>query len=571
MSIATNAEILALLDRFQAVTAEDLESQWLEFKPWTDPRADMRLAAEYAACLANGDGGVIVFGVADQVRGRAKALHGVGRYDRDLWIRSIYDSTRPNLRVDIEELAIPEGTGRLLLVRVPKGGTLPHGTAKGLYQTRVGKNCMPLDPQGFLRSRVASGALDWSAQIAEGVTKSDLDPIEIERARGVLRREAPESPLLKLDDNRLLSGLGVVQAREVTHAGLLLFGREEVLTRLCPQHQVHYVYQTSATAVARNDSYRFGLLHIFERIENNFTGPANPEEELSLGFFKMRIPSYPVDAVREAVLNAVTHRDYLDPADVLVRHTAHELVITSPGGFIAGITPQNILRHEHATRNKLLAEVFEKLRLVERAGIGRSRMFIPILSYGKRAPRYETDGTRVTLRIFNGSYDERMATLVAKWRGEGREIGLDALLILAHLRENAFIDTTSAAELLQTLRDEARTILDALALPATGILDRRGHTRAATYHLTKSVAKDLLGKAAYTKTRGLDPIRYEEMVRAFVVDHGSVTPRECRQLLGLGESQSARVEISKLLNRWSRATGFLRREGKSPKVRYFPR
>jgi len=244
-------------------------------------------------------------------------------------------------------------------------------------------------------------------------------------------------------------------------------------------------------------------------------------------------------------------------------------LFNNPQRFLDAVA--GILRHEHATRNRLLAEAFEKLRLVERAGIGRSRMFIPILSYGKRAPRYETDGSRVTLRIYNGSYDQRMATLVAEWRGEEREIDLDALLILAHLRENAFIDTTSAAELLQAPRDDVRTILDALALPGTGILDRSGHTRAATYHLTKSMAKDLLGKAAYTKTRGLDPIRYAKMVRASVDDHGSITPRECRQLLGLGESQSARVEISKLLNRWSRATGFLRREGKSPKVRYFPR
>jgi ATP-dependent DNA helicase RecG len=95
-------------------------------------------------------------------------------------------------------------------------------------------------------------------------------------------------------------------------------------------------------------------------------------------------------------------------------------------------------------------------------------------------------------------------------------------------------------------------------------------TKAATYHLSKAVARDLLGKAAYTKTKGVDPIRYREMVRAFVTDHGSITPQECRELLGLGESHSARVEVSRYLKEWSGAEGFLRREGKPPKVRYFP-
>jgi len=127
---------------------------------------------------------------------------------------------------------------------------------------------------------------------------------------------------------------------------------------------------------------------------------------------------------------------------------ADQLVITSPGGFIAGITPENILRHEPVSRNRTLAEAFEKLRLVERAGIGRRRIFETMLAYGKKIPEYEADG-RVTLRIFDGSFDERTAALVARWRGEGREIGLDGLLILSFLRDHAFIDTLSAAKLLQ--------------------------------------------------------------------------------------------------------------------------
>jgi len=193
-----------------------------------------------------------------------------------------------------------------------------------------------------------------------------------------------------------------------------------------------------------------------------------------------------------------------------------------------------------------------------------------MLGYGKRIPKYEADG-RVTLRIFNGSFDERTATLVARWRGEGREIGLDGLLVLSYLKDNAFIDSLSAAELLQLPRDGARAVLDRLAHPETGFLERLGRAKGMTYHLARGVASDLHGKAAYTQTRGLDSIRYAEMVRAFVADHGSITPRECRILLGLGESKSAKVEVSRRLRAWSGEGGFLRREGKPPFVRYHPR
>ncbi|HEX6985893.1 MAG TPA: hypothetical protein VF170_10975, partial [Planctomycetaceae bacterium] len=114
-------------------------------------------------------------------------------------------------------------------------------------------------------------------------------------------------------------------------------------------------------------------------------------------------------------------------------------------------------------------------------------------------------------------------------------------------------------------------VLDQLAQPKTGILERRGKTKAATYHLNKAVASDLLGKAAYTKSKGVEPHRFREMVRTFVADHGSITPQECRELLGLGESKSARVEVSRYLREWSGPEGFLSREGKPPKVRYLPR
>ncbi len=569
MSIPTNPEILALLDHLDHSLGDDLETHWLDFKAWTGTREDLKTAVEYAVCMANADGGAVVFGVEDKTQGRA-AIHGAGNYNLDHWRQQIYNLTRPNLSVELDELTVPEGTGKLLVVRVPKGSSPPYGTAAGLFKKRVGKNCLPLDPQSFLRARVATGAVDWSGEPAEGVEVEDLDVVEIARAKNVLRRINPESELLKVREREFLTGLGALRGGKVTHTGLLLFGRERTIIERCPQHQVHYVYQTQPTSVARNDSFRSGLLNVLEQIEHAFSGPANPEHELSVGIHKLRIPAFSLESVREAVLNAVTHRDYLDPSEVLIRHAPRELVVTSPGGFLANISPQNILRAEPISRNRALAEAFEKLRLVERAGTGRLRIFIPLLSYGKRLPQYESDGTRVTLRIYDGSCDERMARLVAKWREDGRAIDLDGLLILTYLREHAFIDTLSASELLQLPRNAVRGVLDQFAQPTTGILERRGRTAAATFHLTKAVAGDLLGKAAYTKTKGINPIRFAEMVRAYVEDHGSITPQECRELLGLGESKTARVEISRLLKKWCGSEGFLRREGMPPKVRYFP-
>ncbi len=181
MSIPTTAEIRALLDRLETEVADDLESQWIDFKPWSNPKDDMRVAVETAVCFANAEGGVIVFGVADRTRGKAVAIHGAKGYDLDVWRRGIFDATRPNLAVTVEELVVKEGTGRLLIVRAAHGQGSLFGTVQGLYKQRVGKNCMPIDPASFARARVSTGAVDWSGEPAEEVDRDDLDPVEIAR------------------------------------------------------------------------------------------------------------------------------------------------------------------------------------------------------------------------------------------------------------------------------------------------------------------------------------------------------------------------------------------------------
>ena len=567
--IPTDQQILDLLDGLETQIADDLESKWLDFKPWIGPKEDMKLAAEYAVCFTNAEGGVVVFGVRDKKRGRTEAIQGVGKYELDKWQASIFQATKPGIDVELSELDVPEGTGKLLVMRVQPSDEL-HGTSQGLYKVRIGKNCMPVDSQEFNKAKVSTGAVDWSGQSADGVVLADLDKVEIARGRNILRAIQPTSDLLNLNDEEFLIGLGVIRKGAITNAGMLLFGTKTLIDRVCPQHQVHYVLQKSETEVLRNDSHKFGLLDCLQRIEQAFDGPSNPETEVSVGLLKLRIPSYPIDVIREGLLNAVTHRDYTDPGEVLIRQTERKVSITSPGGFLGGITPENILRQEPVSRNRTLAEAFEKLRLVERAGVGRRRIFVPTLSYGKQAPEYRTDGTRVTLRIYDGTFDEPMALLIAKWGQEGRTIDLDSLLLLSWLKDYSFIDTQSAAKLLQLSPEEALGILDRLANPKTGILERRGKTKAATFYLMKHVARDLHGKAAYTKAKGIDPIRYEEMVRAFVKDHGSISPQECRELFGLGEAASARMQTSRLLKGWSdEETGFLQDNGESGSKRRY--
>ncbi|MCH2222134.1 MAG: ATP-binding protein [Dechloromonas sp.] len=198
MGIPDNQEILAMLDRLDGCVADDLENSFVDFKAWSGVKEAQKLAGEYACCFANASGGVVIFGVDDKKLGRAQAIHGVQGYDLHDFRCSIFNGTRPGIEADVEEIDVPEGSGKILVVRVESGVNKPYGTAAGLFKQRVGKNCMPLDPMAFQRAQVSTGAVDWSGAPATSVGLQDLDPLQIERARQILRSKSPSSGLLDL-------------------------------------------------------------------------------------------------------------------------------------------------------------------------------------------------------------------------------------------------------------------------------------------------------------------------------------------------------------------------------------
>ena len=562
MTTIPSAELInKLLDKIDEAPADHLESEVLDFKRWIDAKSSLAEAVQMAVCFANSDGGVAVFGVNDNVRGRAKAITGCERYDLDIWRRGIYERTKPNLTVDISELPVPEGN--LILVRVPKGPAPPYATSAGLHQVRVGKNCMPYFSEDFQRKQVAIGAIDWSAESADGITLEDLNPTEIARLRNVLRANRAESPLLALNDGELLTSLGVSRAGRVTRAGLLLVGREDIVRRTIPGHEVIYLHHISPTDLDYRLDQKGPLLQVLEKLTDAIN-VRNPFKTLKTGLFHVDIPSFPEQTFREAILNALIHRDYLEPGSVYIRHTDREMIISSPGGFIGGITAENVLHAEPKARNRLLAEMFQKLGLVERAGIGRRRIFIPPLAYGKRSPLYEADAHMVRLTLFDGIFDRELAAFIATRERKGETFDVVELLLLSYLREHAEIDVATAARITQLAEARARDRLDQYCHRAEPWMERRGKKSGVTYHLSRAVAAELLGKGIYSRSWGIDRVQWPVMIRQYVEEHGTITNSECRELLLLGNSRSAHTTVSRLLA----GLDFLEPQGKLKTAHY---
>ena len=117
----------------------------------------------------------------------------------------------------------------------------------------------------------------------------------------------------------------------------------------------------------------------------------------------MFVADLPDLAVREAVVNAVMHRDYQAGGPVQVEHSDTRLGVTSPGDFVLGVTPLNILTTSSRARNPALANAVRALGLAEAAGVGVDRMYAAMTAVGHRPPVFDTDGVYVTATLFGGA------------------------------------------------------------------------------------------------------------------------------------------------------------------------
>ncbi|MBS0173258.1 MAG: hypothetical protein JSR64_04395 [Nitrospira sp.] len=402
------------------------------------------------------------------------------------------------------------------------------------------------------------GLLDPSAQVVTAARWEDLDPLEFERFRRSIRerRGRSDESLVDLSDLELAKALGVVEAngsvRAVRLAALLLFGREDVLRRLVPTHELAFQVLRGLD-IEVNDFFRWPLLRVMEEVESRIRA-RNREQELMVGLLRVGVPDYPERALREAVANALIHRDYQRIGAVHFQWHPERIEISNPGGFPEGVRLDNLLVTAPRPRNPLLADACKRAGLVERTARGIDTIFYEQLRNGRLAPSYaRSDTVTVVIVIPGGEANLDFVRLLVTEAQAGRTLGLDDLLILNALWQERNVDTAEAARLTQKPETETRATLHRLV--EAGLVEERGEKRGRTWHLSAAVYRALGDRAAYVRQRGFEPLQQEQMVLQYVEKHGRITRKEAAELCRISSPQAYR-----LLDRLAEQ-GLLAREG----------
>ena len=424
----------------------------------TNERAADHLAAEMA-CMANTPGGgAVIVGIADD-----GARIGT-RLDAD-WVRHrIWELTSHQLTVEVREANL-EGCRLLILTCIEALAPVRY---RGNLRWRVGANCVEVDPVVWQSGMLERVGFDWSDQ-PSGQTLDDVSPAAIEVARRYLREAnggESDTGLAHATDADLLRRLNLVKgSRDLTNAGSLLF----VAT---PWPGVDYIRRDVPGGDSTLRIEGAGPLLMQVREVEQAGEVANRVTHTAEGFAPGRIRAIPPRTLREAIVNGLVHRDWLAARPTVIEHVGDTLTVTSPGGFVGGVTSANIITHPAVPRYRNLSEAMAALGLAEREGIGVDRMVRDMLAIGRPAPVIaEVDGPYVRVVLLGGAPDIAVVDLVAALT-PAHAGNVDSLLLIEHLTRNGWVDAESTTELLQ--RSSAEEANEAILRLADARLDAAG-------------------------------------------------------------------------------------------------
>ncbi len=526
---------------------ESKESEHLEFKEAKNSY-EFEDLVKYCVALANEKGGRFVLGVSDKLPRKVVGSHAFPNVDQT----KANVSERLHLRVDAQVIQHPDG--RVVVFEVPSRPIGMPIQYKGAYWMRSGQNLVPMTPDQLKRILDEAGP-DYSAEIAKNATFADLDAAAINRFREMWKKKSGNHALDRLTDSQLLTDAELLVDGTVTYGALILFGSAKALSRHLAQAEVVFEYRSSEASVQfqQRKEFREGFFLFDDELWKTIN-LRNEVQHYQEGLFVWDIQTFNEKVVREAILNAVSHRDYRLHGSVFVRQYPTKIEIVSPGGFPPGITPENILSRQ-SPRNRRIAEAFARCGLVERSGQGADRMFEECIKESKPRPDFAgTDDYQVSLTLKGEVQNPRFLMFLQQVTAEGfGPFTTQDLLVLDAVQRDEPVPP-SLKDRLSYLKDRA-------------IVEVTGRGRAAKPILSRRFYAFLGKKGIYTRKRGLN----RETNKALLLQHIDNFRQEGSRLQDLLQvlPDLTRDQVQKLL-RELKEDGKVSVVGKTKSSRWFP-
>jgi ATP-dependent DNA helicase RecG len=392
----------------------------------------------YVVAFANEGGGRLVLGMTDNephdVVGSDFAQGKIGALEDETF-------SRLGIRVRLEELY--ENGLRVLIAHIPPRPVGKMMKFEGVPLMRVGESLRNMSDEEMF-AILSEQEPDFSAKVCDGIDIDDLDEAAIKKMRESYARKQKNPGFLQLSTEQVLTDLKLLENGKLNYAALILLAKKEVIHTRLPQSKTIWEFRNSEAQIHHDsreeiDQALFITIDSIWRLINQPT--LNKKYPVQSGAYIFDLYEFNEEVIREAVLNAVAHRDYTITSEVVIKQYPNKITIANPGGFPKGVTIENILTVSSTPRSRLMTEILEKTGLVERSGQGVDKIFSITLSEGKAEPDYKySDMFQVSLTLRTEIIDKAFHVFITQYQNSEKEpkLGVEQIITLCKIRNGIF-------------------------------------------------------------------------------------------------------------------------------------
>lgn len=442
----------------------------IEYKDDSSKSFDIDTVICACVGMANAEGGVVLIGIKSEHNHSGIGIVIGSRIANEMSPDSIkgtiLERTNPHLQTDVNFIKINE-TSTVIVITVDKTDFVVS-TTKGRFLKRQLNSQgepqnLPMTQDEILRETSKIGINDLSAFAMNNTSINDIDLKLVENmANDILQKTSDpyDKEIFSHQPLDILKSLFLVtQENRPTIAAILMFGTSEALRERIPNHFVRYQVFKDNGEILKNDVFSEPLAIMLPKLLQM------PELNINTNEFVLNgksyvIPEYSNDGIREAFANALVHRDYTMHSGVLIQIYPGELRITSAGGFLRGITIDNLLNALPTPRNKRLADGMRAFKFVESSGRGIDKIYYSQARYGRPAPDYSSSSdTCVIVSLVGGKANVDFVKSIINLNGIP---AIKEMLVLNALFYQRSMDIHQIAHLIQGNELDANRLVNEL-------------------------------------------------------------------------------------------------------------
>lgn len=484
---------------------QNRENEVLEFKE-AKSNFDSRERSDYCAAIANAGGGRLLLGVND---------------DGDIVGTLVYSGTLNKVPHDVNQAIgvwvvveeVQHSKGRVVVFDIPPRpvGQRVRSSGHYTYPIRRGDSLVEMDDK-ITREILNEIQPDFSSSIIENLAIEDLDDQAVTDFKKRMAEKTGNHTLINYPAAQILKDAELTRDGKLTLACLVLLGKKEKIAELLPQAEIIYEWRSTPEQIHHDFrvSWRAPYFVVYDDIWQTIHA-RNLRTPYQEGFIQQEVLAFDEKSCREAVNNAVAHRDYsISGRSIIIYVSPQSFAVVSPGGFPQHfpqhIPPENILKAAPYWRNRLIAEAFERTKLVERSGQGMDVIFEAAIRQGKGLPDFKgTDIHTVRINIPAKVKDTEFVRFLEKIANEKQAVfSFDEIYELELLREQKVVANLQHKEKFLKF----------------GIVEKIGKTSGTKYMLSHRYYSYEEKPGIYTRIKGLTREHKKQLILEHIKREG---------------------------------------------------